>query len=210
MRTRAVKDAEVTALAKDLLSEYRRSKSLLRALGTVAKSRALPDGARAVANRLKVSQALARSDLSALPNAYLAELFSIVAFGIENGTAVDEALEMFVRRLEGEISLRNRLRTKTGGAQALTYMGMGVFFPLFSSISAVILNSSLGLFGSAGGVPSGFALLCAAYVPIVLFLSASFAHPESSPIRNALSVAPCMAVAFCIMLFVPQILLHVL
>jgi hypothetical protein len=205
-----MRDADVVVLAKDLLSECRRSKSLQKAFGTVAGSRIPPGAVRTSAKKLRISGALSEIEMAALGSGCLRELFSIVSFGMESGANVDEALGLFVRRLEGEIAMKNKLRIKVGSAQALTFLGMGVFFPLFSSISSVIFSSSLNLFGSEAGVSSGFALLSAAYVPTILLLSASFAHPEKSFPQNALSVVPYVAIAFCIMLFVPSILLHVL
>jgi hypothetical protein len=170
----------------------------------------LPSEARVTANKLRISPTAARNEIAALRSGYLRELLSIVSFGIESGTNAEEALELFVKRLEGEISLKNKLKAKMGSAQALTHLGMGVFFPLFSSISSVIFSSSLGPLAGEPGASQGFMMLSAAYVPIILFLSASFAHPENSFLRNAFSVMPYLAAAFCIMLFVPRILLHVL
>jgi hypothetical protein len=205
-----VKDADVVVLAKDLLSECGRSKSLSKAFAAVAASPLLPRAARTLANKLMLTRALTPSEIATLRNGYLGELFSIAAFSMESGINVEDALELFVKRLEGEISLKNKLRVRMGSAQALTYLGMGVFFPLFSSISSVILSGSLNLFGSETGVSSSFTLISAAYVPLILLLSASFAHPENSFPRNALSMAPYIALAFCIILFVPNVLLHVL
>lgn len=209
-RTREVKDADVVVLAKDLLSECGHTKSLSKAFAIVAGSPILPSAARALANKLMISRTLAPAEIANLSSGYLSELFSIVAFGVESGTNVEEALGQFVKRLEREISLKNKLRVRMGSAQALTYLGMGVFFPLFSSISSVILSGSLNLFGSETRVSSSFMLVSAAYVPLILLLSASFAHPENSFPRNALSVAPYVALAFCIMLFVPNVLLNVM
>jgi hypothetical protein len=209
-RHREVKDSDVVVLAKNLLSEYGRSKSLSKAFATVAGSPILPGAARTLARKLMISRTLTPAEIATLRNGYLRELFSIGAFGMESGTNIEEALGLFVKRLEGELSLKNKLRVRMGSAQALTHLGMGVFFPLFSSISSVIFSGSLNLFGSETGVSSSFALLSAAYVPLILLLSASFAHPENPLSRNALSVAPYVAVAFCIMLFVPNILLSVL
>lgn len=203
-------DAGSLAFAKDLLCEYRRSKLLLRSIRNVTRSHALPGEARAIANKLVFSQALPASELEALRSDSMRELFAILAFGAENGNDVEEALDLFTKRLEVETSLKNRLKVKMGGAQALTYMGMSVFFPLFSSISAVIFNSSLGFFGTGAAVSSSFELACAAYVPLILCISASFAHPERPFAENALSVAPYAAVAFFVMVFVPNVLLHVL
>lgn len=39
-------------------------------------------------------------------------------------------------------------------------------------------------------VYSGFLTTCAAYVPIILYLTTAFAHPERKAYANALSVAP--------------------
>ena len=205
-----MKDADVVVLAKDLLSECGRSKSLSKAFAAVAASPLLPRAARTLANKLMLTRALTPSEIATLRNGYLGELFSIAAFSMESGINVEDALELFVKRLEGEISLKNKLRVRMGSAQALTYLGMGVFFPLFSSISSVIFSSSLGPLAGEPGASQGFMMLSAAYVPIILFLSASFAHPENSFLRNAFSVMPYLAAAFCIMLFVPRILLHVL
>jgi hypothetical protein len=205
-----VKDADVAALAKSLLFEYRRSKSLSKSIRSAIRSSALPKKAKILMNKLLISQTLTREESSVFNNDNLAELFSILAFGVGSGSNVDEALGIFIRRVEAEISLRNKMKVKVGGAQALTYLGMSVFFPLFSGISSVIFNSSLGFFGGGTAVSSGFEVACAAYVPIILCISASFAHPERSFARNSLSVVPYVAVALSVMFFVPIFLLNLL
>src|SRR5208337_1178791 len=55
-RHNCARDADVANLAKDLLFEYRRSKSLLRALESAERSGVMPGEARVLANKLRISQ----------------------------------------------------------------------------------------------------------------------------------------------------------
>lgn len=138
------------------------------------------------------------------------ELLSIVAHGMDTGANVGEAIDLFITRMSREIELENKVRIKIGGAQSLTYLGMAVFFPLFSGISMVILQSSYELSGSAPVSWLSFTALSCAYVLIILYISTAFAHPENSMPRNALSILPYFISALFIMAFVPRALTSVL
>lgn len=147
-----------------------------------------------IASKLRLSRTLDCACLQVLDNKALIELTRIVALGVEKGSKEKKALLLFAARLEHEIKAENRFRAKSGGLQTLTYMGMGLFFPLFSSISAIILSGSLGLFGkSTAGLSGGFILVAACYIPIILYLTSAFSHPERSALRNMLSITPYFA-----------------
>ncbi|VVB77043.1 Uncharacterised protein [uncultured archaeon] len=205
-----MQDIEVIAFAKDLLLHYAASKSLLKALETSDKPPALAKAIRVLVRRLRISHALDKNEIVRLPNAHLAELFSILAFGIETGSNVEDALGLFIGGLQNKVSLNNRLRSKIGGTQALTKMGMCFFFPLFGSISSVILETTTSIIGGASSAAGGFLFLSCAYVPLILGLSAVFAHPENSLRKNLFSALPYSIIAFCIMLSVPKFIQHVL
>jgi len=205
-----LRESDVASLARELLLRYRESTSMRKALASALQPRALPKDAARAARQLAMSQPLSAADLARVRSAQMRELLSIASFGIESGANVGEALELFSKRLERDIAARNRLRARTGGAQALTNLGMGVFFPLFASISAAIMGSSLDLFGGSSTSSSAFLMLACAYVPLILYLSASFAHPERAALRNAASAAPYVLSALCVMLVVPRVLLSIL
>ncbi len=127
------------------------------------------------------------------------ELVRLVSFGVWKGADVEKALAVFARNLERGIFFENRTRAKTGGSQALTLIGMGVFFPLFSGISAVIVSSSLGMLNpGASQTYSSFIAVSAAYVPIILCLSSAFAHPERGWARNITGIIPYFILALAI------------
>lgn len=133
-------------------------------------------------------------------NRNMEELVRITAFGIENGTDVKRALSLFIARLEQSIATKNRIKSKIGSSQTLTSLGMGAFFPLFSGISATIISSALGLFErSTATLCRNFLLVAIAYIPIILYLSSAFAHPERNAKQNAIAAAPCFLFAVSIL-----------
>ena len=120
-------------------------------------------------------------------------------------------LNLLAVRLEREIRVRNRFRAKVGGLQTLTYMGMGLFFPLFSGISAMILSSTLGLLDKGtSSLSGGFLLVSLSYVPIILYLSAAFAHPERNAAQNLFAIAPYFLLASVVMLATQTYLANIL
>jgi hypothetical protein len=209
---RAVPDREVLIFARALLSEYSRSKLLIKsfdmALGS--SSSAFQEQLEPLARMLYLSRTADKSAVEKLHNRNFSELFGIVSFGAESGSNICEALGLFVSRLEREIKLKNKLKSKIGGTQTLTRMGLCVFFPLFCGISSVILQSSSGLAGDASQASSTLLLISAAYAPIMLFISAEFAHPESLPGRNLFGILPYAAASASIMYLVPGLLSHIL
>lgn len=192
-RTKKDDDEEALALAKRVLASCSDSKPLMKAFEeAVAGSERL----ERVASRLKTSRALDVFSLRGIGSRRLEELVRIVAFGVGSGSSSRKQIALFAAKLEHELRMRNRLRAKTNGMQALTYMGMGVFFPLFSGISAVILSNSLGLFEkSAMAASSGFLLTALSYVPMILYLTSAFAHPERNAGQNVLAIIPYFSLA---------------
>ena len=154
-----------------------------------------------MASRLKVSRTLDGVSTEGLGNRNLAELLRLVGAGMENGSDASRPLASFASHLEREMKMRNRFRAKVGGLQALTYMGMSVFFPLFSGISAIILSDSLGLFDKSSVLlGNSFMVLAISYVPIILYLSSAFSHPERSALQNAFAALPYFALVSIVML----------
>ncbi len=128
------------------------------------------------------------------------ELMALVTQGVERGTNVSVALGLLETRLENRMQEGNRFKAKAGAPLALVYMGMGVFFPLFSGISAVILTGSLGASSSVGSLAQGFMLVTSLYVAVTLCLSAAFAHPERRVVQNIVSILPYLGLGITITL----------
>ncbi len=124
------------------------------------------------------------------------EVLAIVDGAHKNGASAKHALGMLTARLEHVLEITNSTRARIGSMQMLTYIGMAFFFPLFSSISASIISSTVGAVSASAPIASGRLIVMAlAYSGIILFLSASFAHPERSAMGNALRSLPYFAVS---------------
>lgn len=211
VRAAELKSQALLPFVRELLIDYRSSHSLIKSAKKAQTVQPLPKSASQLLRKLDIAGLALQGDIEELENNDFRELFAILAFGIGSGADMGNALELFLARLEKENAMRNRLKAKMGGMQALTYMGMCVFFPIFSSVSGVILNSSLSLFG--GGAlrgAFGFMLICAAYIPITLFISTEFSHPERPSKRNAVAILPYAAFAFAVLYFVPSLLSSIL
>lgn len=190
-------DSKVAILASRILHEYRVSQSLLKASSKALRMSNLPraekDSARLVILEPKLINRIE------FGNKRLRELAVIIATGLELGSNIEKSLEMFVKRVEQEIMLENKLRSKIGSMQTLTYLGVSLFFPLFSGITAVILNTSFGILGSGVGPGNGILPISAVYIVIILYLSSAFAHPEKNLKGNVAGIVPYVAVSLAVL-----------
>ncbi len=190
-------DTDVALISRDLLDRYSQTHLLLKSFNGSCQGR--KEMVRA-SRELGLGRSVRKSSLLLFNNTHMRELVRLVSFGVDNGVDVEKSVSIFIRNLERKIVFENRIRAKTGGSQALTLMGMGVFFPLFSGISAVIISSSLGMLDmGASYTYACFIAVSAAYVPIILYLSSAFSHPERGPLKNAVGIAPYVALAVVIM-----------
>ncbi len=152
--------------------------------------------------KLRISQALGSRDIATIRNKQFQDLMRIVLLGVSTGANVERALSLFIKRLEYQINANNRMKAKVGAAQTLTKLGMSLFFPLFSGISAVIISSSLGLFGKSSiSTYRSFLIIALAYIPIILYLSSAFSHPERDFAANLHALLPPFLFAICIIVF---------
>ena len=110
-------------------------------------------------------------------NAYLSQLFDVLQANMEVGSSIGKRLSLLIERMENAEILSNKIRAKTAGNSLLTYIGIVFFFPLFSGISAGITQSQLAHF--ANHAVSSFLPLVMAYSFAMLYISYSFAHPDS-------------------------------
>jgi hypothetical protein len=189
-----MKDSDVLVIAKSILASYSESHCLARSLvKECGKRRQIA----LIGRSLSASGAPTASLLPGLENRNLRELLRMIFSGIDSGADISKPLSLFVRDLERRISETNRIKSKTGGSQALTLMGMSLFFPLFAGISEVIMSGSLGMLGDSApaSASAGFVTASAAYIPIMLYLSSAFAHPERGAVKNMISIAPYVCVA---------------
>lgn len=197
MGKQRIRDEEVLAFASKLSLRYKGRGSLMKAFEEAAKGNAHLER---VASRLRLSCSAHDAAEGRPENRNLDELLMIVESGLRKGYNIRRALELFRSRLESEMRQRERFRAKTGSPMALTYMGMCVFFPLFTGISSVILTSAVGGSGSIGALANGFVLVSMLYPPIILYLSSAFAHPDRPALQNLLAVAPYLTLASAITL----------
>jgi len=103
------------------------------------------------------------------------------------------------------------MAAKMGSAQTLTKMGMCIFFPLFSGISATIISESLDFVGkNVQYTKTCFLVVAIAYIPITLYISTAFAHPERSIAQNVISIIPYFSVAVSVVLLTQNYLVHFL
>ncbi|MGA3020845.1 MAG: hypothetical protein ABSD68_02765 [Candidatus Micrarchaeales archaeon] len=205
---RRTKDEEVVALAKSILSRYSESHILLRSF---------EDSCRGDENMLRISRIMriagssGEDYISSFQNRHMRELLKMIRLGTANGMNIEKGLSLFIRNLDREILLKNRMAAKMGGAQTLTKMGMCLFFPLFSGISATIISESLDFVSkNVQYTRACFLIVAVAYIPIILYISAAFAHPERSVAQNAFSILPYFSVAVCVILLTQNYLVHFL
>ncbi|MGC8628781.1 MAG: type II secretion system F family protein [Candidatus Micrarchaeia archaeon] len=146
---------------------------LARAIEICASSKdRLGSTLREFANRQKLGASSYEDLAGGSPD--LSELLQLLKAGL-SGSSISKKLDLFVNRLETIERFRNRIHSKTAGTLLLMRMGLVVFFPLFSGISAAILKTQMPQFGVAK-----FAVLVAAYLLLMHFISSSFAYLESS------------------------------
>jgi hypothetical protein len=192
-RREDLSDADVAVIAREMLAIYAESHSLLRSFEKACANKAMLSP---VSRSLAVSRAARGSLMRSFRNRRMKEFLRIILFGVCTGAEVSKPLSLFVHNLEADIEMENRIRAKTGSSQALTRMGMCLFFPLFTGISTVIVSSSLGMLDeSASFLYAEFAAVCAAYVPIILYLSSAFARPDRNAAQNVSSIIPYVCIA---------------
>ncbi len=138
------------------------------------------------------------------------ELFFILSMNAYNYSNPVQSLNMYSEQMDAEAEILKKISTKTGSSNALTTMGMTIFLPLFSGISAGIIGTGSFFVASGGHQANGFLLIMAAYVFAILYLSASFKNCFRSSFRNLLSVIPYFLISVAVMLstyaYLPYIL----
>ncbi|MDE1874206.1 MAG: hypothetical protein KGI04_03760 [Candidatus Micrarchaeota archaeon] len=201
-------DGSVVSLASDMLSRCDSHGSVSRAFDELAdRTPAL----RGAASSLKLTGSVDSDKNESLGNEFLSRFIGIVASGYADGADIKKPLAAFRDELERDIAARARFKAKVGGSAALIYMGMGVFFPLFSGISSIVLTTSLGAAGSGSAVlGTCFIAVSIVYAAMTLYLSAAFAHPERNAKANLFSTAPYIAMAAAVALLTKTYLSGVL
>lgn len=134
--------------------------------------------------------------------AWASELGELVALRLNFGNDIKRSLGLFCKRLENEIGLENRLKSKIGGMQALTYMGLSFFLPLFGGISSSILSTSMNILSqSAAAMQHSFLLIIGCYIGMVLYITVSFGSPDANALEHLSSMLPAFALSILILLF---------
>ncbi len=196
-RAAKIPEERVAEIARSVEFEYKKRGSLFNALAS-----GVSDTAGRFVNEQSRRLKLGARSLAKCGDQELDELFSIASFGAENGKAVGKDIAAFRERLDREIAERNRLRSKVGGMQTLSNMGMVLFLPLFGGVSAGILQTSLGVIGmSAATLSRGFTLLIEAYIFLMLYISTAFRQPGAGALENLSVVMPLLLAASNVMLF---------
>ncbi len=128
------------------------------------------------------------------------ELLGLIALRLERGADIRKALDLLSARIARRIRRANRLRARVGGMKALTLAGLVIFVPLFGGISAGILGSSLGAYGSQASAQTGFTLIVAASVSMLLCINTSFENPAAGLLESIYSAMPFIAVSLFVLL----------
>ncbi|MDE1850567.1 MAG: hypothetical protein KGH54_02105 [Candidatus Micrarchaeota archaeon] len=184
----SVSDAEISAFALNLLTNYRKNNSALKSLqestGSDPKYRKFA----------AVSRKYLLSNLTAIERAHFEEpnlnmLLGIVHIGITTGADITKNLEDFLEWIDAKIERENRVRSKVSGMQVLSLLGIVFFFPLFSGITASIVRSSLTGPAAASTV-TGLRLIGIGYVLIATLITNSLLNPSRGLIAILKSSLP--------------------
>jgi hypothetical protein len=203
-----IKDEEVVTLAKSILGRYSESHTLLKSFEDSCRGN---KGLLRISRMMRIAGSGGEDYTGMFQNRHMRELLKMIRLGAANGMNIEKGLSLFIRNLDQEMELKNRMTAKMGSAQTLTKMGMCIFFPLFSGVSATIISESLDLTGkSIQYAKACFLLVAMAYVPIILYISAAFAHPERGIAQNIISIIPYFSVAVCVILLTQSYLVHFL
>ncbi|MDE1851244.1 MAG: hypothetical protein KGH69_00960 [Candidatus Micrarchaeota archaeon] len=186
---KTIKDAEVLAYASEIRRAYNGS-NLLSVLRNSGAQRPLPKAVKRMSDsaRLGNTERMAGREPG---NKNLSEMLELLWFGLKSGKDIGNDLELFERRLSKEMRRNNRIRSSIGGIEALIYVGLVVFVPIFSGIVVNILHSSSELLGqSARPMTYGFSLTMQGYVLIMLFITRYFSKATESLASIAGHVLP--------------------
>lgn len=187
-------DAEISALALNLLTNYRKTNSAIKSLDLVLGGD-LKYG--------KFAQIVSRHRLSSTScikkehfvGGNLNILLNILDIGIRNGTDISKNLEDFLEWIDAKIENENKIRSKVNGMQVLSLIGIAFFFPLFSGITASIVRSSLSG-PSANTTVTGLRLIGIGYVFLVALITNSFLNPSRKLLSAVQASIPIAAIGF--------------
>ena len=139
---------DILMFVEVLLSEYRTGHPLVQ---TIEDSAAIASSASKKAeNALKayrcgITAEAAFSRINTGNNAFMQELFSILASGLDSGADITQMLEDLLERLRTEMEKKTSISAKIGNNMFISRSGSALFFPAFSGIAINIISFSYSI-----------------------------------------------------------------
>lgn len=198
-RKKGVSKKEVLMLSRRILSEIDKGKKMELLLKKEKGHDNLTNSVGLLLKRERLGE-LKASPEKILGSQHGSELLEMVAFRLNTGKEIKKNLTLFCRRLENEIEIENKLITKVGGMQTLTYAGLVFFLPLFGGISSSILGASLSMLSqNVLAFQQRFLLIIACYIATILCISTAFRKPNAGPVELLYSVMPLLTVSITVL-----------
>ena len=194
-RKHTIKDNEVLTFAKDVSRNY--GNGLIYALKSAAsRDYSFSKRVKTALSRYRLGCYGFEEQLADYGNLSLNELMGAAADAMASGSNIKSNLSQFVSRLDGSINAKNRVRSKSGGMQYITYLGMAFFLPLFGGISSAILKAAGGIINAGiWDLSQGLVYVVAAYILMVLVTDVLLSNHEFSFNEIISSVVPVFSIS---------------
>ncbi|MGI0141856.1 MAG: hypothetical protein ACREBF_04390 [Candidatus Micrarchaeales archaeon] len=186
--------ADISALSLSTLVNYNSSGSALKAFSTSVLNDQKYRDLREYAIKRYFSSEDPEPKTS---NPALQILLTIVGIGIRTGANISKNLEDFNNWLNLKAEKENSVRSKVNGMQILSLIGVVFFFPLFSGITASIVNNAVVGAGNKA-ISNGIRIIGIVYVSIILFITNSFAKPMQSLSKTIVTSSPLILTSFAL------------
>ena len=119
----------------------------------------------------------------------LGELMDIIIVGASRGAQIKEALENLCANLALSSELERKVKGKVNGMQTISLAGLVFFFPIFSGITATIMQSTISG-PHSDTIPHYMVLAGIGYVLLMLLLNTLITRPEKSRASIIRSIIP--------------------
>lgn len=187
--------SEIVILASDILRNYRKKGSLLLGLDASLYSSPKYIPFSRLARSIKLGH-FPEIESSSKLNQSTLTLYNILVVGLTQSTSVENNLENFCNDVRKGIEERNKIKSKTDGMNIISLLGVILFFPLFSGITAGITLSSGGLLSSQKLLSDEIRALCMGYVFTILSIKNYFSNPLNNLATAIKSSAPLLIISY--------------
>ncbi len=190
-------DAEIAVFAKDVLRNYK--------LGLLGSIEAAADHGYSFSKLISVQARRFRLgsyqiEETRTGDRRLTELLKILSYGVSTGSSVKSNIEGFCKRIDGSINKSNRIVSKIGNTQSVSFLSISFFLPLFGGISSSILVTSLGLVGQGSvALQHDFLYNIASYILIVILIGTFINRPTLPLLDNLYAVVRTFSVSMLVM-----------